>query len=116
MTDQNKSTEPETSDAVAIPDERLVMPDFGRELRYMVIKLKDAETALTETELSILKTINQKIDYYRTKRGKEWLKCVVVEHDWPEYEPTWKAIEERVKSEELKCPRCASPDEDFGEA
>jgi len=24
------------------------------------------------------------------------MKCVVVEHDWPEYEPTWAAIAARV--------------------
>lgn len=24
------------------------------------------------------------------------MECVIVESDWPEYEPTWKAIEARV--------------------
>ena len=32
----------------------------------------------------------------RRLKGKEPLDCVVVESDWPEYEPTWRAIEARV--------------------
>lgn len=32
----------------------------------------------------------------RRLKGKKPLECVVVEKDWPEYEPTWKAIEARV--------------------
>lgn len=32
----------------------------------------------------------------REEAGKPLLKCVVVEKDWAEYEPTWKAIEARV--------------------
>ena len=33
---------------------------------------------------------------HRTAIGKPRLDCVVVEVDWPEYEPTWEAIEARI--------------------
>lgn len=78
-----------------------------RENRYLVLKLKDIDNALTETELSILILLSQKVDHYRTEIGKEWLNAVVVESDWPEFEPTWKAIEDRIsppkKSEGFRC-------------
>lgn len=67
-----------------------------REYRYLVIKLKDAKAALTVTERSILGIIADKISDHREQQGKAPLEGVVVESDWPEYEPTWKAIERRV--------------------
>lgn len=59
---------------------------FEREERYIVVKLTDLEAA------------------GQSHAMQEWLRnyhiptrdCVVVEADWPEYEPTWKAIEARV--------------------
>jgi hypothetical protein len=33
----------------------------------------------------------------RRRQGKKPLVACVVESDWPEYEPTWNAIEERTK-------------------
>ena len=37
-----------------------------------------------------------KIEMARVHEGKAPLDAVVVESDWPEYEPTWKAIEARA--------------------
>jgi len=37
-----------------------------------------------------------KISWGRVQDDKAPLICCVVEQDWPEYEPTWQAIEERV--------------------
>ena len=34
----------------------------------------------------------------RALAGKPALHCVVVEKDWPEYEPTWVDIEARVSA------------------
>lgn len=69
-----------------------------REYRYMVFKLKDIKAALTQDERDILERLLDDVYAYRVGEGKAPLECVVVESDWPEYEPTWKAIEERVKN------------------
>lgn len=45
------------------------MSEFKRETRYKVIKLK---TGLPVT-------------------------CVVVEHDWPEYETVWQMLQDRIE-------------------
>jgi hypothetical protein len=63
------------------------MSNFEREERYIVVKLKD-------------------LDYQQTKDLQQFLvineidtvDCVVVESDWPEYEPTWTLIEQRMMS------------------
>ncbi len=62
----------------------------------MVIKLKDLEAALTETEEQILFKLASKVENMRIQQGRSTMKAVVVEHDWPEYEPTWQALEQRV--------------------
>lgn len=70
---------------------------FDREQRYLVMKSSDVIAAgLTETELDQLQAICAKVDQYRTNAGKPNLESLVIEKDWPEYEPTWKAIEQRV--------------------
>jgi hypothetical protein len=75
------------------------MAKFARENRYVVFKATDLQAVgLTEAELNFLKAINSKVDQYRIESGKPDFQCVVVEKDWPEYEPTWKAIENRVNT------------------
>ena len=66
-----------------------------REDRYLVIKRSDV-VCLSEFERQQLFNIIGKVARCREVVGKEPLKCVVVESDWPEYEPTWQAIERRV--------------------
>ena len=70
-----------------------------REYRYMVFKLKDIRAALTREERAFLKHLAGKVHDYRLGEGKQTLECVVVESDWPEYGPTWAAIEERMDDE-----------------
>lgn len=72
-----------------------------REKRYTVIKDKDIAAYLTEKEKEQLDDICRKINRHRLMEGRALLECVVVEHDWPEYERTWDAIELRVRQE--KC-------------
>ena len=70
------------------------MSEFKREARYIVVK-PDCEDSL------------------RTERLKSYIDemcfktpdCVVVEADWPEYEPVWRMIESRVMGlpNELEC-------------
>ncbi len=70
---------------------------LNREQRYLVLKSSDMIAAgLTETELDQLQAICAKVDQYRRNAGKPDLETVVVEKDWPEYEPTWQAIEQRL--------------------
>lgn len=70
---------------------------MSREYRYHVIKKKDADRFLTKAERKILYTLMSKVEEARQAEGRDMLDCLVVEHDWPEFNPTWKAIQERVK-------------------
>lgn len=70
--------------------------EFEREQRYVVLKVKDVMQRLSEKDILTLARILDEIDAYRKSIGKKSLECVVIESDWPEYEPTWKAIEARV--------------------
>ena len=70
--------------------------NFKREARYVVLKNADIMQCLTINELIELRRIQARVKEHRTKIGKPRLDCVVVESDWPEYEPTWRAIEARV--------------------
>jgi hypothetical protein len=63
---------------------------FKKEDRYLVLKRKDIAHSLSELEQHLLMCISAKIHKDHPRH------CVVVEHDWPEYEPTWKAIENRM--------------------
>ncbi len=74
------------------------MSDFKREDRYLVLKRTDIEKAkerMTAKDWDNFQYVVGLINYTRKKNNKQPLKCVVVESDWPEYEPTWKAIEIR---------------------
>ncbi len=73
------------------------MNKFKRENRYFVLKATDLQACgLTEVELDSLVAITGKVDQYRRDAGKPDLECVIVEKNWPEYEPTWQAIENRM--------------------
>lgn len=72
---------------------------FKREDRYIVIKRSDLanvpvnyRSALVEPMLSLLSHLPSR-------------ECLVIESDWPEYEPTWAAIKARVKGEPAKQPQ-----------
>jgi hypothetical protein len=72
-----------------------------REDRYIVIKKSDIESAiqsndLTKQEAWNLKIIARFVGHSRERRGQKPLQCVVVESDWPEYEPVWNMIAARV--------------------
>ena len=69
---------------------------FNREDRYLVLKYADLNEALSTQEQQTLLGLANKIESHRTRQGKSFLQAVVVEKDWPEYEPTWKAIEARA--------------------
>ena len=70
--------------------------EFKREERYLVFKLSDVEEHFTPGEKQQLARLVEVQRVGREEAGKAPLECVVVESDWPEYEPTWRAIEARV--------------------
>ena len=61
------------------------MSEFKREVRYTVIK----HNQLTESQMQYLKNCI-------FGEGIPTVEAVVVESDWPEFEPVWKMIEDRV--------------------
>ncbi|WWO62860.1 hypothetical protein [Enterobacter phage HK6] len=72
---------------------------MNREDRYAIIKLSDMDHMNYDDQLK-LRQLLRKLEKIRVKNGKESLRAVVVEHDWPEYEQVWKMIETRVDREE----------------
>jgi hypothetical protein len=70
-----------------------------RQFRYLVMKHKDLSKYLTDTERDVLMLLVKKVSAGRADEGKPWLKCVVVESDWPEYDETWEKIAARVDAE-----------------
>ena len=70
--------------------------EFKREERYLVFKLSDVEEHFTPDERQQLARLAEVQRVGRSDGGKPLLECVVVEKDWPEYEPTWQAIETRI--------------------
>jgi len=58
------------------------MAEFQREERYIVVKRSRLNAA---SEHQIRQVIP----------GSALVDCVVIEHDWPEYEPVWQMIEQR---------------------
>ena len=67
---------------------QLLSVPFQREERYVVIKVSKMHPHPTfrARHLSALKSEHE----------DALVDCVVVERDWPEYDPTWAAIEARV--------------------
>lgn len=78
-----------------------------REERYVVIKLSDIEEGLklghiSPSTVTTLEHIVTTVWFSRAQRGKEDLKTVVVEEDWPEYEEVWRMLESRVDFEQAR--------------
>lgn len=90
----------ETNDAQVKPDGAAIAP-FRREERYLVFKRKDCEACMTTAEREQLIELARKMWAYRKDAGKSDFDCVVVESDWPEYEPAWAAIETRMTGRAL---------------
>ena len=85
--------------------------EFKREERYLVFKLSDVEEHFTPDEKRHLERLVEVQRAGREEVCKSPLDCVVVESDWPEYEPTWKAIEARVTGAQPapSVPECPYP-------
>ena len=85
--------------------------EFEREERYIVFKLSDVEEHFTPGEKQQLARLVEVQRVGREEAGKPLLKCVVIEKDWAEYEPTWKAIEARMTGAQPapSVPECPYP-------
>ncbi len=70
------------------------------EERYIVFKISDVVRCLSDDDKQRLADIRQKLCEYRQANGKPEQHCVVAESDWPEYEPIWQAIADRVAAEQ----------------
>ena len=75
------------------------MTEFKREPRYIVFKIKDLEAYCNTEAMVALQRIGDRIAEGRRDHGKAPFNAVVVEQDWPEFEPTWAAIEARMKQQ-----------------
>jgi len=73
--------------------------EFVRYQKYLVAKRSDVIKHLTPTEANQLTGLLEKVDVGRLREGKDFICCVVVEDDWPEYETVWNMIEDRVKND-----------------
>lgn len=71
-----------------------------REQRYIIFKQSDV-ALLSVAERRELDVLAAKVRLKRHDAKKPKLECVVVEKDWPEYEPTWNAIAARVDAESV---------------
>lgn len=67
--------------------------------RYIILKQSDVDAALDTSRKFSLSSIVSKVYTHRKSQGKQPLKAVVIESDWPEYEPTVKALESRIEKE-----------------
>lgn len=67
--------------------------EFNREERYIVFKMSGLGNSLKGDEI---RKLAREYAEHLEQLGKKPLDYVVVEADWSEYGPTWKAIEARV--------------------
>ena len=72
------------------------MSEFKREKRYTVLKETDI-IYLSKEQQKHLRDILFSINIIRANRDKNELRCVVIEHDWPEYEYVWGLIQHRME-------------------
>ncbi len=75
------------------------MSEFEREVRYVVLKIKDALAYLSACQLDRLQEIGEAVAAGRAEAGKPPFNAVVVEQDWPEFDLVWQMIEARMKGQ-----------------
>lgn len=91
---------------ISPPKEGRNMTEFKREPRYIVFKIKDLEAYCNTEAMVALQRIGDRVAEGRRDHGKPPFNAVVVEQDWPEFEPTWEAIEGRMTGKPIE-PRYA---------
>lgn len=76
------------------------MSEFIREERYIVIKHSDIAGFWREDVREQFFAALERLNEHSCRIPQR--KYLVIESDWPEYEPAYKAIEERVLMEQEK--------------
>ena len=74
--------------------------EFLLENRYLVLKRSDIAAALSANEQDQLYNLAYYINGYRQNAGKGYLRAIVVEQDWPEYNAVQNMIAGRVNKEQ----------------
>lgn len=69
--------------------------------KYFVFKKSDVRDS---TVWEYFSRATSRINESRAAHGKQYLECLVIERDWPEYEPTLKLLSDRVDSESQGLP------------
>ena len=64
--------------------------EFKREERYIVIKIKRLSDDPYARE--------RIVERIKNEAGGAVVDCLVIEADWPEYEPTWNSIQSRAEA------------------
>jgi len=85
------------------------MNAFRKEQRYIVIKRSDLEK-INPMVRARLKQILDEVDIHREMTDREPLHCVVIEHDWPEYDIVWELLRRRHEEGEWINPHANLPD------
>lgn len=71
--------------------------ELKREDRYFVIKLSDLDK-LSPLDRDTVRSNMLHIAAVLSSWKVPERECLVIESDWPEYEPTWSAIEARTRA------------------
>lgn len=66
------------------------MSSFNRENRYIVLKRKHLANLPSSLQLRLKPALDEAAQLVPT------FECLVIENDWPEYEPAWQMIEQRM--------------------
>jgi acetylornithine/succinyldiaminopimelate/putrescine aminotransferase len=72
---------------------------MARERRYTIFKHADIDKYLTEEQKEKLFELDSHISSCRQQEGRGLMTGLVIEKDWPEFEPAWSMIEKRIDSE-----------------
>ena len=70
--------------------------EIKQEDLYIIFKESDMNAYLSSSEADEVRYLNRVVNAGRTREGKDNLNGVFVEEHWPEFEPTWDAIQARI--------------------
>ena len=72
--------------------------EMDLESRYVTFKHKDISGALDSCDLEAFEALCDKINKFRKARGAGELEGIVIEKDWPEYQPTLDLLSKRINA------------------
>lgn len=86
-----------------IPVQPTPLPEFNLEPRYLVFKRKDVRDLPAQDQVT-LERIAMTLHQRRGDEGRVALECLVIEKDWPEYNPALLMLTRRVLMERMHGP------------